>query len=298
MKEIDMSLHTVLDRKYSHPMEKLKAIMAALRGKDGCPWDLEQDHKTLVPCLLEEAYEVVDSIESDDSKGLQEELGDLLFQSVFHARLAEEKGKFNIEDVIEGISDKLIRRHPHVFAESKTMGIDTADKVVAQWESIKDKEKKSKPNNSVLDTVPKALPAIQKADKIQSRVAKLGFDWEKWQEPIEKLWEEVSELKFELDALDNVNQNNGNVNKSSIPSHLKTRIESEMGDVLFSIVNVARHLGLDAETALRRTNDKFSKRFMYIESESKKMNKDLKEMPLSEMDELWNQAKKLESPQN
>jgi MazG family protein len=289
-----------------HPMDRLKSIMATLRGVNGCPWDKEQNYKSLIPCLLEESYEVVDAIETDDMIGLKEELGDLLFQSVFHARLAEEDGHFSIEDVINGISDKLIRRHPHVFANQE--GIESAEQVVTQWEDIKSKEKLSKsqgksendPNPSVLDSVPVALPAIQKAEKIQSKVAKVGFDWEKWQEPIEKLWEEISELKVELDGIQGqldvtiLNSDKKIKVKDHIKEDLKLRIQNEMGDVLFSIINVARHLGLDAETALRKTNDKFSKRFRYIEKASFANGKNLKEMNLAEMDELWNQAKKLE----
>jgi MazG family protein len=291
----------------SHPMDQLKSIMATLRGKNGCPWDLEQNHKSLIPCLLEESYEVVDAIELNDTDGLKEELGDLLFQSVFHARLAEENGQFNIEDVINGISEKLIRRHPHVFGDQS--GVDSAEKVVTQWEDIKSKEKLSKSNGnnvfeSVLDSIPRAFPAILTSEKIQSKVAELGFDWEEWQEPIDKLWEEVSELKVELEALkswkdSNVSELNSNKKKIKelIPNDLKSKIENEMGDVLFSIINVARHLGIDPETSLRKTNNKFSTRFKYIEKTSIELGKSLKEMNLSEMDELWNQAKKLESKQ-
>lgn len=293
----------------THPMDRLKSIMATLRGSNGCPWDLEQNHRSLIPCLLEESYEVVDAIELDDKTGLKEELGDLLFQSVFHARLAEEDGHFALEDVINGISDKLIRRHPHVFGQKS--GVNSSDQVVTQWEEIKKQEKLSKSNGqdgnaSVLDSIPKSFPAILQSEKIQSKVAKLGFDWEEWQEPIDKLWEEVSELKEELDELKkwkdaHYNQTQikeaGKKIKELIPDQIKSKIENEMGDVLFSIVNVARHLGIEAESALRRTNHKFSSRFRYIEKKSIELGKSLKQMNLSEMDQLWNQAKQLESKQ-
>lgn len=279
-----------------HPMDRLKAIMERLRSENGCPWDKEQTHQTLIPCLLEEAYEVVSAIETNDMDGLREELGDLLFQSVFHARLAEEQNLFTIEDVILGISEKLVRRHPHVFGTQ--VGIRTANQVVEQWEAIKSTEKKSHRASaippSVLDSVPISLPAIQKADKIQAKVAKLGFDWEKWQEPVEKLWEEIGELREELGQLQAILAGNPEqMGKESlqIPIELRERIESEMGDVIFSLVNVSRHLGISAETALRKTNDKFSRRFRFIESESALLGKNLKEMSLAQMDELWEQAK-------
>ncbi|MCC5815580.1 MAG: nucleoside triphosphate pyrophosphohydrolase [Leptospira sp.] len=274
-------------------MDRLKEIMKVLRSENGCPWDKEQNHKSLIPCLLEEAYEVVEAIESEDDVGLKEELGDLLFQSVFHAQLAEEEGKYNLYQVIDGISEKLIRRHPHVFA--RVDGIDSADKVITQWEKIKESEKKSKPKgDSILDSVTVSLPAIQKAEKIQSKVAKVGFDWEKWQEPIEKLWEEVDELKEELNQLKTFHSNEGKIKSGEIPKELKERIESEMGDVLFSIINVSRHLDLSAESALRKTNEKFSSRFRHIEREAKNSGKNLLNMTLEEMDELWNQAKQKE----
>ncbi|WCL50102.1 nucleoside triphosphate pyrophosphohydrolase [Leptospira sp. GIMC2001] len=308
-----------------HSMDRLRKIMEILRSENGCPWDKVQTHDSLIPCLLEESYEVVDAIEMNDFVGIKEELGDLLFQSVFHARLAEEQNLFSIDDVIHGIADKLVRRHPHVFAS--TQGVDSPEQVVTQWEAIKLEEKRMKAEerkkidgrlrslesdatselllshineptlDSILDSVPSALPAIQKADKIQSKVSKVGFDWEKWQEPIEKLWEEVSELKNELDHLKNFHSNSSDakIKIKDLPSDLIGRIESEMGDVLFSIVNVARHLKLDAETSLRKTNEKFSKRFRYIERASSEMGKSLNDMNLKEMDELWNQAKKLES---
>jgi MazG family protein len=288
-----------------HPLDELKEIMERLRGENGCPWDLEQTHKSLIPCLIEESYEVVDAIEREDFAGLKEELGDLLFQSVFHSQLAKEEGRFDLYDVIRGISEKLVRRHPHVFGD--TVGIHTAEQVVGQWESIKDQEKmgkanleKSVPNananqESVLDQIPHSFPAILRAGKIQSKVAKLGFDWENWQEPIQKLWEEVGELKDELDELNKFHNQERKIQKDQIPDELLGKIESEMGDVLFSIVNVARHLGLDPETALRKTNDKFSRRFRFMEREVNRTNRSFKNMNLSEMDEIWNQAKKNES---
>lgn len=305
----------IIQNQFAHPIDRLESIMEILRSENGCPWDKKQNHKTLIPCLLEEAYEVVDAIEKENSVELEEELGDLLFQSVFHSQLAKEKGEFQLRDVIQGISEKLIRRHPHVFLDQS--GVDSPEKVVLQWEKIKEEEKKAKrakeiqkgkegtqaqedkssdnQQTSVLDTVPGALPAIQKADKIQSRVAKLGFDWENWQEPIQKLWEEVEELKQELDQLGGNQKNEEKLNKSLIPSDLKSRIESEMGDVIFSLINVGRHIGIDMETALRKTNDKFSSRFRYMETASRELGRSLQDMTLAEMDEIWNQAKDREN---
>ncbi len=270
----------------AHPIERLTHIFQILRSENGCPWDREQTHESLVPCLLEEVYEVVDAIERKDSTHLQEELGDLLFQIVFHSGLAEESGLFCFEDVAHRISEKLIRRHPHVFANKE--GITTSGDVILQWDEIKAKEKPE--TKSLLDSVPLSLPAIQRAEKLQSKAAKQGFDWKNWQEPISKFREEWEEFEEELQNLRDAFPSIDPV-KNLIPKDLQSRIESEFGDVLFSLVNIARHLGIDPEKSLRKANEKFSNRFRYLELEAKKFGKNLKDMSLPELDELWNQAK-------
>lgn len=274
---------------YSHPIQRLKDIMAILRSEKGCPWDKEQTHQSLIPCLLEETYEVVDTIEKEDYKHLKEELGDLLFQVVFHSQLAEEKGIFHLEDAIHEISEKLIRRHPHVFPpstkEEKTIHIQTAQDVVNQWERIKEQEKqiKNQKIKSILDSVPKALPALQRAYKLQSKASKVGFDWKDWRGAAKKLWEEIHELQEELKK-DEYQPTQGKD---------KQMLEEELGDVLFSIVNLARLLGLDPEICLRKTNEKFYKRFQYIESTAKEKGWEIESLSLEKMDSLWEEAKTL-----
>ncbi len=258
-------------------LKRLVEIMAMLRGENGCPWDREQTHQSLKPCAIEETYEVLEAIDGENPDKLNEELGDLLLQVVFHAQLGAETGQFNIDTVINGISDKLIRRHPHVFADTKVAGVAG---VLENWEKIKKSEMPGE-RESALDGVPKDLPALQKAEKLQSKAAKVGFDWGDLAGPLAKTKEEFREFEELLDY--------DNIPKKGSPEW--ERLEDELGDILFSLVNVGRFLRINSEIALRRTMDKFNKRFRYMESEAAKMGRSLKEMTLAEMDELWERAK-------
>ena len=250
-------------------IQRLVTIMARLRGENGCPWDLEQTHLTLKKYLIEEAYECLDAIDSGNDDMLADELGDVLLQVVFHCQIASEEKRFDLERVAETISDKLVRRHPHVFGEQQ---LDTAGEVLAQWEDIKKSEKASEERHSVLDGVPSGLPALMKAEKLQKKAAKAGFDWSDTSQVLDKLKEEISELE---DALEN-----------------DTNIAMEYGDVLFSLVNLARFLKLDPEDALRQTNGKFDARFRYIESRLAEKGSSPESSSLEEMDQLWDEAKK------
>ncbi|MCL6473140.1 MAG: nucleoside triphosphate pyrophosphohydrolase [Firmicutes bacterium] len=245
--------------------EKLIEIMATLRGAQGCPWDKEQTHESLKRYLIEEAYEIIDTIDAGDPEHLKEELGDLLLQIVFHAQIAAEEKNFDMKDVLEGIITKLIRRHPHVFGEVE---VTSARDVIKNWEEIKSREKEEK---SVIAGIPKSLPALLYAYKLQSKAARIGFDWESVEGVLEKITEEVSELK-------SARQGNG-------------KVEEEVGDLLFAIVNVARHLDVDPELALKETCSKFERRFKYMEGESRKIGKNLADMSLLEKDKLWDKAK-------
>ncbi len=248
--------------------QRLVHIMAHLRGPKGCPWDRAQDHRSLRPYLIEEAYEVLEAIDQNNPDMLADELGDLLLQVVFHAQIADEKGEFNIEDVCRKISDKLIKRHPHVFKSKRKL---TAAQVIDQWEEVK---RDNKADYSVLNGVPRSLPALLKAYRIQEKVGRLGFDWESTAEVISKLKEEVREFESALRSKD-----------------LKA-MNYELGDLLFSIVNLSRHLGLQAEEALENTNKKFVKRFQFIERKLAQNGKTPADTSLEEMDALWEESKK------
>ncbi len=253
---------------------RLLAIMAKLRDpKTGCPWDIEQNFQSLTPHTLEEAYEVVDAIEREDVHSLQEELGDLLLQIVFYAQIAKEIGLFDFEDIARNINQKMINRHPHIFAQQKD--IKTAADQTANWEKIKSKEKQTKGYNSVLDDIAINFPALLRAQKLTKNAAKFGFDWNSVTDVISKLQEEIAELEEAI--------NSGN-NKNAA---------AELGDILFVCANIARHLNCDAETALRQTNRKFEKRFRYIEQHLTSKNKSLNDATLQEMEQLWEQAKQV-----
>lgn len=258
-------------------MERLVGIMARLRSKDGCPWDREQTHQTIRQCVIEETYEVVEAIDSGKPDKLCEELGDLLLQIVFHARLAEEAGNFGIVAVIDGISEKLIRRHPHVFGDEK---VSSVSGVIENWELIKKSELPGE-RKSVLDGVPKDLPALMKAEKLQSKAAKVGFDWGNLEGPLHKVKEEFGEFEELIEA------------EPPAPySREWDKLEDEFGDILFALVNVGRFMKINPELALLRTSKKFVNRFQYIEKEAEKAGKKLMEMTLDEMDNLWEEAKK------
>lgn len=254
-------------------IETLLDIMAALRTPEtGCPWDLQQDFKSIAPYTLEEAYEVTDAIERGDMDDLKDELGDLLLQVVFHARIAEEKGLFSFLDVVDAISAKMIRRHPHVFAEAHA---EMPSDVRQSWEAIKqaEKEEKGKLPASLLDDVPSTLPGLTRAVKLQKRAAKVGFDWQDAAPIFDKLEEELDELHHAISANDSEN------------------IEEEYGDLLFVMANLARHLNLDPETALRRGNHKFISRFKWMEAEAKAKGLVLNDLSLMQLETLWQTAK-------
>ncbi|WP_371188412.1 nucleoside triphosphate pyrophosphohydrolase [Thalassotalea maritima] len=255
-------------------IEKLVWIMSKLRDPEqGCPWDLKQSYKTIVPYTLEEAFEVAEAIENQDYQELEKELGDLLFQVVFYARLAEEEQRFAFNDIIVAICEKLIRRHPHVFAQA-----EFADEqaIKANWEEEKAKERKQKNSQtSLLSDIPKALPALSQAAKIQKRVAHVGFDWDNIHDVLAKIKEEVAEVEHEL-AQTTVNQQ---------------ALLEEIGDLLFATVNLARHAKGDPEQALRQANQKFTRRFQYIEAYHQQHQLDIKQSSLAFLEELWQQAK-------
>ena len=255
---------------------RLKEIIAILRVE--CPWDKKQTHETLRACMLEEAYEVVDAINEKNNENLEEELGDVILQVVFHSNLAEESGLFNLTDVINKECEKMIRRHPHVFLDKNVNnGANSIDKVLEKWENIKAAEKKATSTTSRMDSVPKALPALTRATKIQKRAAEVGFDWDDISGALEKIKEETDEVieaSKEIDAVDHVSE--------------------ELGDLLFSVVNAARFLKVDPEEALNSATRKFVRRFSYVEQQSLACGKQLEDMSLEEMDLLWDEAKRLE----
>lgn len=258
------------------PMNALIAVMKKLRDPEtGCPWDQVQDFESIAPYTIEEAYEVADTIRTGDMAGLREELGDLLLQVVYHAQIAGEKFLFDFNDVARDITDKMIARHPHVFGDSTAQ---TPDDVNLLWEAQKDQEKRKngKIKESILDDVPLALPAIMRAQKLQKRAARAGFEWEKAEDVLTKLEEEIAEIRT---AIANKNQD---------------EIQEELGDMLFCVVNFGRMLDVDCEQALRNTNDKFERRFKGIERELKAINKPIEEATLDEMEALWVQEKRRE----
>jgi tetrapyrrole methylase family protein/MazG family protein len=246
---------------------KLVEVMKQLRGVDGCPWDKEQTHQSLKKYLLEETYEVLEALEYGDEEAFKEELGDLLLQVVFHAQIAEERGAFNIEEILSAVNEKLYRRHPHVFGKTS---LNSADEVLKHWEGVKQNEKGGK----LLDSVPNSLPALALAQQLQSRAARVGFDWSGKEEVLVKVEEEIGELKKSL-------------------KDKKTTV-AEFGDLLFSLVNLSRHLGIDAEFALRKASHRFKKRFSLMEEEAQKKGLDIFQLNLSQLDELWERAKQRE----
>jgi MazG family protein len=257
------------------PLDRLLAIMARLRDPEsGCAWDLEQTFATIAPYTVEEAYEVADAIERGDLDDLRDELGDLLFQVVFHSRMAEEAGQFAFDDVATAISEKMIRRHPHVFGEADAR---TSAEQTQAWEVIKAQERAGKGKaDSLLDDVPAGLPALTRAVKLSRRAAGVGFVWPTVEKVLEKLDEEVDELKVEIAAGD------------------LAKAREELGDVLFVAANIARTLEIDPEDALRATNAKFARRFRFIEAALKDRGRTPGESDLAEMDALWDQAKAAE----
>lgn len=259
-------------------IETLLAIMARLRDpKSGCPWDVEQTFATIAPYTVEEAYEVADAIERKDLVQLKDELGDLLFQVVFHARMAEEAGAFSFHDVVQAITDKMIRRHPHVFAGAD---VKTADAQTVAWEEYKRKERLEK-GGGLMDDVPVTFPALTRAYKLQKRAASVGFDWTERQGIIDKLHEEIGELEEAFEA--------------GAP---REKLQDELGDILFVIANLARFHGVQPEEALRGTNTKFLRRFAHIEQHARHSGRSLTDLTLEEMEQLWQAAKQTEPSAN
>lgn len=252
--------------------ESFAEIVAHLRAPDGCPWDKEQTHETLRKHLLEESYEALSAIDSGDFADMREEFGDLLLQIVLQSQIANEEGRFNVNQVVHGIYSKIVRRHPHVFGE---LELDGVDGVLLNWEKLKETERKNNGQNNkgLLDGVPLALPALNQAQEYQDRAARVGFDWPEIDGVLEKIAEEIEEVKQSKD---------------------EAELNSELGDLLFALVNLARWKKVDAESALRGTNTKFKKRFGYVEQGAKKQGRNLSELPLDEMESLWQEAKKLD----
>lgn len=269
---MDLSASDAIVHSPDGTMERLLEIMRRLRHPEkGCPWDIEQDFATIAPYTIEEAYEVADAIERGAWDELRSELGDLLFQSVFHAQMAEEAGHFKFEDVAKAISDKMVSRHPHVFG---TEGNDfSADTQVDRWEEVKAAERAAKSETRVLDGVAVGLPALLRAVKLQKRAARVGFDWPSTDQVIDKIIEESREL---VEARDTLTQD---------------EVEEEMGDMLFVVANLARHLNVDPEAALRRTNAKFIRRFNAVEDALIAKGSSPEQSNLDEMDALWDAAK-------
>ena len=256
----------------SREFDRLLGIMDRLRDPGGCPWDREQTFQTLTGYLLEEAYEVVDAAGRADPAKLREELGDLLLQIVFMARIARENEWFSIDDVCAEIAEKMIRRHPHVFGSTR---VDGAEDVVRNWEDIKQEERHGHQEASALDGIPAALPALLKAFRMTEKAAALGFDWQRSTDVIAKLKEEVGELETELKRGDDGRE----------------RVRSELGDVLFAMANLARHLGVEPETALQLSNRKFMSRFRAMEADARADGTSLRDLSLDDQESLWNRAK-------
>lgn len=258
------------------PMARLLAVMAWLRDRQhGCPWDIDQTFRTIAPYTIEEAYEVADAIEHDDMPALKEELGDLLLQVVYHAQIAQEAKAFDFADVAAAIADKMVDRHPHVFTDAT---IDTAEAQTVSWEARKAAERAAKQTiepAGALSGVARALPALLRAEKIQKRAARVGFDWKETAPVIDKIEEELGELRAEITA--------GTVDQA--------RLTDELGDVLFAVANLARHCKVDPEAALRATNDKFERRFGYIERRLAEQGRKPADASLVEMETFWQEAK-------
>lgn len=250
-------------------IDRLRSIVAHLRGPSGCPWDIEQTHESLRPLLVEECYELIDAIERADDANLREELGDLLLHVVMHARMAEERGVFDLDGVAASICEKMIRRHPHVFGDSKA---DDVDQVLGQWERIK-REEKGSSAKSRLDGIAVALPALLKAQTVQKKAARAGFDWPDVEPVYAKIEEEAGEIR------------------EAVAGGNAAEVEAEVGDLLFSVVNLARKLGVDAETALEGSTKRFARRFRNIEQVLEGEGRRMEDVALEELDGIWERSK-------
>lgn len=254
-------------------LNRLLSLMQTLRDPArGCPWDRQQTFATIAPYTLEETYEVLDAIQREDFTDLRDELGDLLFQIVFYARMAEEEGRFNFDDICNAISDKLERRHPHIFGSAEA---ESAAEVLQNWEAIKQDERAAKAQHSALDDIPRALPALMRAHKIQKRCSSVGFDWESLGPVLDKVHEEIDEVMHEAQ-------------QATIDSD---KLEEEIGDLLFATVNLSRHLGSKAEIALQKANDKFERRFRHVEQIITAQGLSMPAATLEQMEAAWQQVK-------
>jgi ATP diphosphatase len=278
--------------------ERAVSIMARLRAPGGCPWDREQTFDTIKRYTLEETYEVLEAIDNRDWQELPGELGDLLLQVLFYAEMAKEEGRFSIDDVLEALSSKLISRHPHVFGDVKA---DDSAQVLKNWEALKLQEKSKNLHTSgqehsepraLLSAVSSKMPAVLEAHKISSKAAHVGFDWPTIQGLFEKLSEETRELQEHVQNIPSADLRNGE--KLRLPDELREHVEDEVGDLFFVLVNIARYLSVDAESALRKTNRKFRRRFGWLEEQLRKQGRSLEQATLDEMEALWQQAKNLE----
>ncbi len=254
------------------PLKRLKKLMQILRSEKGCPWDREQTFETIAPYTIEEAYEVREAITQNDLPALKEELGDLMFQVIFHSQLADELNAFSLEEVCDCLTEKMVRRHPHVFSQGDNRSVKEQTDA---WETLKAKERAEKSQDSILDDVPLALPALMRAEKLQKRAARVGFDWPDLDGVTGKISEEAEELA------------------EAARRGSADDIEDEMGDLLFALTNLARRLKVDPEKALRRTNDKFTSRFQHIETKAKHRGHKLSDMSLDAMEAEWQAAKKI-----
>lgn len=268
----------------SYSIDNLRYLMRRLRDpRDGCPWDRQQSFDTIIKYSIEEIYELADAIQRCDSQQIKDELGDVLFQVIFFSQIAEEEGRFDLDDVVENLANKLLRRHPHVFPNGELKARfeyqqSDVGAVKSSWESIKAQERQEKTLTGILDDIPLALPALTRAEKLQKRAAQIGFDWADVNPIFAKLDEEAAELR------------------DAIHTASAEHIEEELGDLLFVCANLARHLHIDSETALRKANSKFERRFHYIEEQLRAQGSSPKEAPLTVMDLLWDEAKKAEKP--
>jgi tetrapyrrole methylase family protein/MazG family protein len=266
--------------------DELVRVLARLRSPDGCPWDREQTHDSIKPNLLEETYEVLEALDRNAPEQLSEELGDLLLQVLFHCQLASDSGAFTVDDVLKRLTEKLVRRHPHVFEKTQRPDAPrTAEDVLARWELMKQAERKEQGKKpSVMDGVAASLPALLRAYQVQARAARVGFDWSKIDDVFTKLDEEWGELK---EAWRGAVQEPG--------PERRLRVEEEFGDVLFSLVNLSRFMKVEPEEALRKTINRFAGRFRYIEEQAERGGRKLKDLTLEEMDRCWEEAKRLET---
>ena len=255
----------------NYTIDDLRDIMVKLRGENGCPWDKVQTHQSIKKSMIEECYEAIDALDSGDDHAFANELGDVLLQVVFHARIAEERGAFSFDDVVNEICTKLITRHTHVFGTDKAV---SADEALGQWEKNKKKEKKLESYTAMLEDVPHYLPALMRSEKIQKKAGSVGFDWQEAEPVYDKVNEEITELK------------------EAVKTGNAERIEEEYGDLLFSVVNLGRHLKLTPEIALTKASDKFIKRFAVMEKEAEKDNLDMAQLSTDELENLWGRAKK------